>query len=843
MNEFWGPPTSERTAFVLPDGSSVDYAGLAADIAAFRDRLTLGNGLIGLRCSGHYRQYVAYLAALQAQCPVLLLSEDQGAHTGLTLSYLYDAAEDRLETFESVTAPAYHPDLAVLLSTSGSTGAAKWVRLSYANLDANARAIATYLELTPEDRAPMALPFQYSYGMSVVNSHLAAGGALVLTEGSVLEPDFWALFEQAGCTSLAGVPHSFELMDQGQIRTDHLKRLRYVTQAGGRLAPARVRAWAERGRQEGWSFFVMYGQTEAAPRISYLPPKRAFDAPASIGVSVPGGEIWVADETGNPLPDGTAGELVYRGPNVMMGYATSDADLVLPQGPDILKTGDIAKRENGLFEIVGRASRFVKIFGLRISLDEVEKHLAEQGTEAAVGARDETLHVLLANAAGTSDLSAEVAGDLAGWMKVPETAFQVTEIDALPRHANGKIDNPAVARLIDTLAAPHRSEEKPGLLSRFLKRRKDSVQEIFRHHFPNTDIRPDHSFSDLGGDSLSYLAAALDLEKLLGDLPEDWTTRSIAELEGIKRSSGFIGWMDTPTFLRALAITLIVGAHFDAYDYGGGGVFVLLFVAGMTFGALTLPVVLQTRSIWPVPILLIRILLLSWAAITVVWLVGGYGGPLSYLMITNWIDPFYPGAVWFIAIYLQILLILTFVMFPVLKTEGLCARLTDDPFVPLAVLTGLSVLLVLTRTEYTEKVLFMRLPHLMGWIFVCGVLAQAADSLQKKAITLALFLIGWGLMSGEIKVTLFLVPLVIFLPQVPIPRVLVAPARQIASASLMIYLTHFQFRDVLEKFAVAGAVGNMIFAIVGGVIAWICYQPFDDWVRRQLVRRTGYSST
>ena len=347
------------------------------------------------------------------------------------------------------------------------------------------------------------------------------------------------------------------------------------------------------------------------------------------------------------------------------------------------------------------------------------------------------------------------------------------------------------------------------------------------------------SFSTLGGDSLSYLAMALDLEALLGDLPEDWIGLSIAELEGITRKTGAIGWMDTPTVLRAFAISMIVGQHFSVFNLGGGGVSVLLFIAGMTFGALTLPAVLQAGSVLPVSALLIRILLLSWVAITVNWVIGGYGGPLAYLMIANWIDPFYPGAFWFIAIYMQLLLVLTMLLLLVLRYADLIAWLTRDPFPPLAILAGLSVLLVMTKTPYAEEGLLTRLPHLMGWLFICGALTQAADTLARKAVTLVFFLAGWMLMSGVILIPLFLIPLLIFLPRIPVPRILALPVRQIASASLMIYLTHFQFRNLLGKVIEAGPLGNMVFAIAGGVVAWIAYQPFDDWLRRLVARKPG----
>lgn len=277
MIRFWEFEKTSQPAFFLPDGDVIDYTTLSRDVGAFQNRLSGSNGLLGLKCTGQYRQYVAYIAALREGCPVVMLSADQFSQdTSLTLSWRYDPEKDHLEYDPAGDTVLLHPDLAILLSTSGSTGSAKWVRLSYTNIASNAASIASYLELTAQDCAPMALPFQYSYGMSIVNSHLAVGGALALIEGSILEDSFWDFFKKAGCTSLAGVPHSFDLLEKSYVPTDHLSTLRYMTQAGGRLSAEQVRYWAKRGATEGWSFFVMYGQTEAAPRISYLPPDMAL---------------------------------------------------------------------------------------------------------------------------------------------------------------------------------------------------------------------------------------------------------------------------------------------------------------------------------------------------------------------------------------------------------------------------------------------------------------------------------------------------------------------------------------------------------------------------------------
>ena len=273
-----------------------------------------------------------------------------------------------------------HEDLALLLSTSGSTGSPKLVRLSRTNLVSNAAAIAEYLGIRETDRAATTLPMSYCYGLSVIHSHLLRGAGLILTDRSVVDDEFWTLFRQRRGTSFAGVPHTFDLLDRIGFGAMDLPHLRYVTQAGGRMPAERVRHFAALGQRRGWQLFVMYGATEATARMAYLPPESATSRPDSIGRPIPGGSLRIDARDG--WPDGT-GELVYRGPNVMMGYACQPGDLALGATLDELRTGDIARRcPDGLYEIIGRSSRFVKLYGLRIDLQRLETALAEHGVTA-----------------------------------------------------------------------------------------------------------------------------------------------------------------------------------------------------------------------------------------------------------------------------------------------------------------------------------------------------------------------------------------------------------------------------------------------------------------------------
>ena len=352
------------------------FANLVEDFAA-----RLGpRRLVLLAADNSLESLVAYVAALQAGQALLLAQADApAAVAALVGAYDPDVIVRTgpegltLEEVRPVTRHELHPELALLLSTSGSTGSPKLVRLSQDNLQSNAQSIAEYLGIGSGDRAMTTLPMHYCYGLSVINSHLLRGACLILTELSVVDACFWQVFKDRGATSFAAVPYTFELLDRAGFVDMDLPTLRYVTQAGGRLHPEMVRRYARLGAARGWELYVMYGQTEATARMAYLPPAQAIENADAIGVAVPGGSFRI-----DPVPGSGDGELVYTGPNVMLGYAAAPADLATGRTIDELRTGDLARRKaNGLFQIVGRRSRFVKIVGLRLDLGQVETKLAD----------------------------------------------------------------------------------------------------------------------------------------------------------------------------------------------------------------------------------------------------------------------------------------------------------------------------------------------------------------------------------------------------------------------------------------------------------------------------------
>ncbi|GGI03032.1 AMP-binding protein [Arthrobacter liuii] len=280
----WGLADYGDAPAIITDRVTVTYRELAERVEALGRRLGTERRLLALPGSNDVESLVAYLAALVGGHPLILLPEDKhSALEALVTAYDPDVvlrpANGEISLVERRQGSRHelHPDLALLLSTSGSTGSPKLVRLSHGNLQANAESIASYLGITAEDRAATTLPMSYCYGLSVVNSHLSRGASLVLTGLSVVDPCFWELFRQQHCTSFAAVPYTFELLDRVGFGDMDLPHLRYITQAGGRLASDQVRRYAQLGGRRGWDLFVMYGQTEATARMAYLPPHLAAD--------------------------------------------------------------------------------------------------------------------------------------------------------------------------------------------------------------------------------------------------------------------------------------------------------------------------------------------------------------------------------------------------------------------------------------------------------------------------------------------------------------------------------------------------------------------------------------
>ena len=269
----------ERPALMFPGGRTISYGELGARVASLAAELGATKRLIAVEAERSEHAVIAYLAALKGGHAVALLPS--GCLEAID-AFEQDFAPDivfrnvdgrwrRMETGQAALRGDVHDDLAVLLATSGSTGKARYVRLSRQAIEANARSIAAYLDLTAEDRGALILPFHYSYGLSVLNSHLAAGGCVYVAARSAADAGFAAELREAGCTNVSGVPYSYELMEKTGFLRESLPALRFMTAAGGRMPAPLAEAFRHHLAAQGKRFFLMYGQSQGTDGDTWGP--------------------------------------------------------------------------------------------------------------------------------------------------------------------------------------------------------------------------------------------------------------------------------------------------------------------------------------------------------------------------------------------------------------------------------------------------------------------------------------------------------------------------------------------------------------------------------------------
>ena len=285
-------------------------------------------------------------------------------------------------------------DLASIVYTSGSTGKPRGAVLSHLNIVTNTRSIVDYLELTHDDRILDILPFYYIYGKSLLNTHFFAGGSVVVDNRFLYPNVVLKTMQEQKATGFSGVPSTFTiLLNRSNIRSLKFDYLRYVTQAGGAMAPAVQKDVAKVFSPA--KLFIMYGATEASARLSYLPPEELERKWGSIGIGIPNVDLFVADSQGRRLAPGEQGEIAARGANIMQGYWNHPEETrkVLKHG--LYYTGDLGTMdEDGFIYVVGRSKDMIKIGGNRASGKEIEDAIYEHeavADAAVIGVADEIM--------------------------------------------------------------------------------------------------------------------------------------------------------------------------------------------------------------------------------------------------------------------------------------------------------------------------------------------------------------------------------------------------------------------------------------------------------------------
>ncbi len=862
----------DRPASITGTGV-LTYAELASRVAAVARELGTTRRLVLVAGCNEIEPIATYLAALSAGHPVILVPGDNpGNLDAAQAAYDPDVvfSGGRLVARREGTAHDLHPELALLLSTSGSTGSPKLVRLSAANLEANARSIADYLSIRPTDVAATTLPMHYCYGLSVINSHLTSGASLLLTSRSVVDGCFWEEFRSAGVTTFAGVPYTFDLLDRVGFETMDLPSLRYLTQAGGRMPPATVSRYAELGQRRGWDLFVMYGQTEATARMAYLPPDLAGSAPSSIGVPIPGGSVRLEPLPEMPLtrggldrldqqgpfdqqgglgsfdqPEVEVGELVYSGDNVMLGYASTPADLSRGREVSELRTGDVARRTpEGLYEIVGRRNRFAKIFGLRIDLDQIEKVFAREGVTASCADGEDRLVVAVDASAKPVDLD-QVNALAREHFGLPGGAVQVLPVPEVPRLPTGKPDYRAITALADAATTPvvtrgyGRSTNRTPRANRPQRLQSmttgDELRALYGEVLRRPDVGDDDSFVTLEGDSLSYVEMSIRLEELLGHLPPNWHVTPIGSLvpSPHRRWKGFRS-LESNVLLRAVAIVLIVGSHANLFLVAGGA-HVLLGVAGFNFGRFHMTSAPRRERVRHLGTSIARIVVPSvlWIGLAAAFSAYTWQNALlvnGILGSREWTEPAWHY--WFIEALVYTLLALAAVM-ALPFVDRLERRWSF--WLPM-LLAGLGLL---TRYEVVEVMGgdVIHRANVVLWLFALGWATVKATSTWQRALVSAVVVGTVPGFFGDVERDALVVAgllLLVWVRSLRVPSPVARTVGMLASASLYIYLAHWQIYPHLED---SYPLLATVLSLAGGVALWQVVARVSPYVERRLSRR------
>ena len=450
---------SDKVAAINEQGERLLYSGLLAEVhnvePLLRDR-----PLVFLLCSNTLGALMGYVGCIENRAVPLLLSSHLDKELLAELisrykpdylwapSHMAGAFSEYGAVYESFSymllETGFHhvyplfENLCLLLTTSGSTGSPKLVRQSDTNVFENANSIMQYLELDDSERPITTLPMNYTYGLSIINSHLLVGATLLMTDKGLMQKEFWQFLKEMDATSFGGVPYTYEMLERLRFERMQLPSLRTMTQAGGKLTPELHEKFATYAAETQKKFIVMYGQCEATARMGYLPAEKAVEKKGSMGIAIPGGAFHLEDEDGIQITAPyTTGELIYMGKNVTLGYAERGEDLIKgDEWHGILRTGDMAQvDEDGYYYIVGRKKRFLKIYGNRVNLDEIDRLVKGRFSVECVSAGVDDHLCLFVTDAG---IAPEIRTFAAAKTGLHPSAFRLVVLDEIPKNDAGK---------------------------------------------------------------------------------------------------------------------------------------------------------------------------------------------------------------------------------------------------------------------------------------------------------------------------------------------------------------------------------------------------------------------
>ena len=450
---------SSSLSFIAEDERRFSYSDLLNDADHFGEKIN-ERSLIFIISSNNFDCVTGYVGALRANAVVVLINYSIHESMWNDLikkfkpAFIYQPKnlfqcekvwEQKLKfgkyvLYETNIEIDYeiNDDLSLLLMTSGSTGSPEFVRLSHSNIYSNTKSICEYLKISNNDVAITTLPISYSYGISIINTHLFTGASLILTDASLMEKKFWELISRHNVTTFGGVPYTFEMLKKLKFEKISIPSIKYITQAGGKLSQDLLEYFTSVCVKKKMDFIVMYGQTEASPRMAYLPQNMLQKKIGSIGIPIPRGKFYLIDEKHQMIDEpNIEGELVYEGENVSLGYARNCYELANGDSNNgVLKTGDMVKMDSdGYYYIVGRKKRFLKLFGNRVSLDQIEQKINEAGYHCACVGLDDQMKLYTTEKSNMGKINKFITE----YFNLNKSRFSIIYIETIPRNDSGKI--------------------------------------------------------------------------------------------------------------------------------------------------------------------------------------------------------------------------------------------------------------------------------------------------------------------------------------------------------------------------------------------------------------------
>lgn len=746
---------------------------------------------------------------------------------------------------DSVLAPPDSDASAYIFFTSGSTGAPKGVLGTHLGLAHFLSWQRSSFPIGPEDRAAQLTALSFDVVLRDVLFPLTSGACVHIPTRELLldARRMLAWIEDTEITTMHVVPSLMRAWLQAHDGGRPFASLRYIFFAGEPLTEALLKR-LERASSAKTSIVNLYGPTETTlaklcNRIESIEP-----GVQPIGRPMPGTDVVILRQRRSLCGLWEVGEIAIRTPYRSKGYFENPA---LTQGvfvpnplrddPDdlVYLTGDIGRfRPDGKVEIFGRNDAQIKIRGVRIEPNEIEGILLKQpgikdaAVTVRIGANDsKTLFALVVPETpvppdGLTSFNQHLRQALRVELHEAMVPSRILAAERLPYLPNGKLDRKAIGALkLEVPAAESREagEDVEGDDMRALARELETLL--------NAPIDLQKTFIEMGGDSLSYIEASILVENALGWLPPNWDSLTFAELFTMKRDTrARTTTVRSVVALRAVAISMVVFSHFEVFNLPGS-TDALFAVSGWSFGRYTLSSIARSKSVRPVFDLIFKIALPVLVFSMAVHILHPPIRWPTILMVDNFIDPHYDGnrGLWFLDVLLQLMLAMA-----VIFSSRTLVRLATENIVRFSMAAAVISLCVssLIYGYWNTDYLMNRVPQMAAWLFFIGMAVSGAERLGQKAAIAAFALAAAALHHftswAPIEISTFsaiCIALIAFVPEIRIPSVLGVLVRNIAGASLFIYIYHFSFRTQLLKLGLGSheAVIALI-AIGGGVLIW-----------------------